>query len=82
MKLLMGEETNANENQLTEIYNAAEAELNKLEKQLADFESLKATDNLNEVDMMKLEDYISNWEFIFNHGTPLQKKKINSSNCK
>jgi site-specific DNA recombinase len=76
MKILMGESVPANKNQITEIYEAAEKQLEKLEKELKEFESLKSTDNLNEVDIMKLEDYIKNWEFIFNHGTQKQKREL------
>jgi hypothetical protein len=75
MKIMMGE-SDANQNQVQEIYEAAESKLQKLEKELIEYEGLKSTDNLNEIDIMKLEDYISNWEFIFNHGTPKQKRDL------
>ena len=61
---------------MQEIYEAADKQLERLEKELIEFEGLKSTDNLNEIDVMKLEDYISNWEFIFNHGTPVQKRNL------
>jgi site-specific DNA recombinase len=76
MELMMGTENGFNENQLTEIYNNAENKLKDLEKQLEEYDSLKSQDNMNDIDMMKLEDYIANWEFIFNHGTMAQKRNL------
>ena len=76
LMIAMGEKVDSSEKQLNTIYEMADKELERLEKELAEYESLKSTDNLNEVDMMKLEDYISNWEFIFNHGTPVQKRNL------
>ena len=72
MELMMGTENGFNENQLTEIYNNAEKQLKELEKQLDEFEGLKSQDNMNDIDMKKLEHFIANWEFIFNHGTLVQ----------
>ena len=76
MNIMMGMETRFNENQLTEIYNNAEAKLKVLEKNLEELESLKKEDNMNEVDIMKLEDYISNWLYIFEFGTQQQKRNL------
>ena len=76
MKIMSGLDSDIPKNQATEIYKMAEKELDRLEKQLAEYDSLKSSDNMNEVDMMKLEDYISNWEFIFNHGTNQQKRNL------
>jgi site-specific DNA recombinase len=76
MKLMMGTEIGSNENQMNEIYKTAEAKLIELQKQLDEFESLQTTDNMNDIDIMKLEDYIANWEFIFNHGTLEQKRNL------
>ena len=75
MKIMMNE-LDANENQMNEIYKTAEEKLKELQKQLDEFESLKSQDNMNDIDIMKLEDYIANWEFIFNHGTISQKRNL------
>jgi hypothetical protein len=61
---------------MNEIYKTAEEKLKELQKQLDEFESLKSGDDMNDIDMMKLEDYIANWEFIFNHGTISQKRNL------
>ena len=76
MKILSGLESDISKSQASEIGTMAEKELERLEKELAEFESLKTSDDMNDIDIMKLEDYISNWEFIFNHGTGQQKRNL------
>lgn len=75
-KIINRQDAELSMKQASALFDEAEKELERLEKELAEYESLKSSDNMNEVDMMKLEDYISNWEFIFNHGTQIQKRNL------
>jgi DNA invertase Pin-like site-specific DNA recombinase len=74
-KILLGE-LDGNENLYNEVYSTAEIKLKELQKQLAEFEQLKSTDDLNEIDLIKLENLILNWQNIFEHGTEQQKRNL------
>ena len=76
MKIMSGLESDFSSNQISEIHTMAEKELSRLQKELDEFESLQSGDNMNEIDILKLEDYIANWEFIFSHGTISQKRNL------
>ena len=75
-KIINQEEADLSMKQASQLFEDAEKELERLEKELVEYEGLKSTDNMNEVDMKKLEHYILEWEFIFNHGTPVQKRNL------
>lgn len=74
--ILLGELEGSNEKLYNEIYSTADQKLEELQKQLAEFEQLKNTDDLSEKDIINLENLILNWQQIFDHGTQQQKRNI------
>lgn len=74
--ILMGELDGSNESLYNEIYSTAEIKLKELQKQLAELEQLKNTDDLNEKEIINLENLIINWQEIFDQGTQQQKRNL------
>lgn len=78
MKIMLGQSTK-NEEMYNKVYTQAQEQLEKLEKELLQFEELKTTDDMDEIDGNKLESYILAWKNVFDFGTQHQKRQLISS---
>ena len=76
MKILMGEKTVFNQKQLTELYEKAVEELEKATKAYAELENMVKCENVEEVDVLKLQDLLNNWELYFEHATTEIKRQM------
>ena len=76
MKILMGEKTVFNQKQLTELYEKAVEELEKATKAYAELENMVKCENAEEVDVLKLQDLLNNWELYFEHATTEIKRQM------
>ena len=79
MELMMGLDNGFNPEQLTEMYNTTIEKLEIKEKELVELEALRNTDDLNEIDQIKLEEFILAWRKIFDFGTAHQKRNLIAS---
>ena len=76
MQIFLGNESEDNQKMYNEIYSQADAQLQKLEKELIQFEELKSTDDMDEIDKDKLESFILTWKTIFEFGTQHQRRNL------
>ncbi len=76
MKILMGEKTAFNQKQLTELYEKAVEELEKATKAYAELENMVKCESAEEVDVLKLQDLLNNWELYFEHATTEIKRQM------
>ena len=65
IKILMGEETSFNKEQLTELYEKASRELDKVTRVYAELEAVMKNEGADEVDVLRLQDLLNNWEEFF-----------------
>ena len=79
MKILMGEDSDLDKGQITALYQRAVKELDKAKKTYAEFEAMKVNENINELDFLKLQDLLNNWEIFFNQATIEIKRQIISA---
>jgi site-specific DNA recombinase len=76
MQILSGDDVFFSEEQVKEVYGQAAAKLAIKEKELAELENLKSTDDMDEIDKSKLEDFVLAWQTIFHFGTQQQKRNL------
>lgn len=76
MKILIGEQSVFNKNQLTELYEKAVSELDKATRVYIELGSIKKDEGADELDVLKLQDLLSNWEEFFKHSTTEIKRQI------
>lgn len=76
LKILMGEESPFSEAQLTELYERAVKELQRAEKVYEELKTLKNSDSLSEVDVLKLQQVLSDWDKLFEVATIEEKRAM------
>jgi len=76
MKILMGEESAFNKEQLTELYEKATRELDKVTKVYAELENIMKNEGADEVDVLRLQDLLNNWEDFFENATAEIKRQM------
>jgi len=79
IKILTGEDSDLDKEQITALYQRAVKELDKAKKTYAEFEAMKVNENINELDFLKLQDLLNNWEIFFNQATIEIKRQMISA---
>jgi DNA invertase Pin-like site-specific DNA recombinase len=79
LRILMGESSSFSEAQLKEIYEQAVEELEKAERLYEELKSLKDSSGLSEVDVLKLQDLLADWENLFQTATIEEKREMMKS---
>jgi len=76
MKIFMGEASPFNKEQLTELYEKAVKELDRATKVYAEVAEIMNSESANEVDVLKLQDLLNNWEVFFENATVEIKRQM------
>jgi DNA invertase Pin-like site-specific DNA recombinase len=76
MKILMGEESHFNKEQLTELYEKAVKELDRVTRVYAELETVMKNEGADEVDVLRLQDLLDNWEDFFEGATAEIKRQM------
>jgi hypothetical protein len=76
MKILMGEESAFNKEQLTELYEKATRELDKVTRVYAELEAVMKNEGADEVDVLRLQDLLNNWEEFFEGASAEIKRQM------
>jgi P2-related tail formation protein len=76
MKIMMGEETAFNREQITEIYEKATNELERVTRVYAELEAVMKNEGANEVDVLRLQDLLNNWDDFLESATTEIKRQM------
>ena len=76
MKILVGEDSQFNKAQLTELYEKAARELDRATRVYAELDALMKNDGADEVDVLRLQDLLNNWEEFFEGATQEIKRQM------
>ncbi|MCL2526881.1 MAG: recombinase family protein [Defluviitaleaceae bacterium] len=76
MKILMGEDSQFNKIQLTELYEKAARELDRATRVYAELDAVMKNDGADEVDVLRLQDLLNNWEDFFEGATQEIKRQM------
>lgn len=76
MKMLTGEKTDYSKSQITELYDKAIEELKKATNLYNELETVKKSECVNEVDILKLKDVLNDFEKIYEYATHEEKKQM------
>lgn len=76
MKILGGEDSMFSPQQLKETYDNAIAQLEKAENLYRELESVKKSDGINEIDVLKLQDVLKDWSKLFEFATVQEKRQM------
>jgi len=76
MKILMGEDSQFNKAQLTELYEKAARELDRATRVYAELDAVMKNDGADEVDVLRLQDLLNNWEDFFEGATQEIKRQM------
>ena len=77
MKILMGEPSPYSKEQLTELYEKAIKESDKATKIYTELEAVMKNEGADEVDVLRLQDLLNNWEdFFINTSVEIRRRMI------
>jgi site-specific DNA recombinase len=76
LKILMGEDSSFSEAQLKELYEKSVQELKKAERLYEEMKALKDSHGLSEVDVLKLQDVLTDWGKLFDMATTAEKREM------
>ena len=76
MKILMGEDSAFSKEQLTELYEKSSKELDKVTRIYAELESVMKNEGADEVDVLRLQDLLNNWEDFFENASAEIKRQM------
>lgn len=76
LRILMGEDSSFSESQLKELYERSVNELEKAERLYDEMKILKDSNGLSEIDVLKLQDVLADWENLFEIATTEEKREM------
>lgn len=76
LRILMGEDSSFSESQLKELYERSVNELEKAERLYEEMKALKDSNGLSEIDALKLQDVLADWENLFEIATTEEKREM------
>lgn len=76
MKILMGEQSLYNKEQLTELYEKSVAEMEKATRTYGDLVAIRKNGGVADIDILKLQDLLNDWEEFFKNSTTEIKRQM------
>ena len=76
MKILTGEPSSYNKEQLTELYERASRELDKSKREYETLEMILKNKNVSEVDILKIKDLLDIWDELFESAAMVMRREM------